>query len=381
MNHRIRSGVIALVLLANALFARAPAMAQTAPSTGSKPSGSSGTASSGNASSGNASSSGNATSSGNANGTGTASSSGEEARAEFMRGTALVTEARWAEALAAFERAAALRPHPITTHNIGACERAMGRYTRAYRTFARALEENRLTDEKALPASLATEAKGYLAEIDRLLVRLTLDVTPAGARVTVDGRPLEAATNARGELEYVGGIRPPGTGDLIPQGAFVVVLDPGVHVLTFARPGFEDAIVHRTLSPGKSIAQKIELTELPASIHVSSNRPGAIVRVSGMDVGPTPVDVLRPAGDYAVVVRKEGFQPYEARLRLRAGQETDLRVSLVEDKRSSIFERWWFWTAAGVLVTGAVVGIVAATYPGPREPVGTGTLGWGTNVP
>ena len=305
---------------------------------------------------------------------------GEEARAAFAKGTALVQEAQWAEALASFERASGLRPHPITTYNIAACERAMGRYTRAYRTFARALDENRAAQDKALPASLASEAKGYLAEIDRLLVRLTLEVTPAGSRVTVDGRPLDAATNERNELEYVGGIRSPAPGDPIPQGAFVVVLDPGVHVLTFARPGFEDAVVHRTLSPGKALSQRIELTELPASIHVSSNRAGAIVRVAGMDVGPAPVDVLRPAGSYAVMVQKDGFEPYEARVSLRAGQQTDLRATLVE-KKTTIFERWWFWTGAAVLVSGAVVGTYAATHSSRADPVGTGTLDWGAVVP
>src|SRR6187402_143183 len=52
-----------------------------------------------------------------------------KARELFVRGTTLVQSAQWAEALDAFEQSAALRPHPITTYNIGACERALGRYT------------------------------------------------------------------------------------------------------------------------------------------------------------------------------------------------------------------------------------------------------------
>ena len=50
-----------------------------------------------------------------------------QARAEFTTATDHVKNARWGEALAAFERSATLRPHSITTYNIGACERALGR--------------------------------------------------------------------------------------------------------------------------------------------------------------------------------------------------------------------------------------------------------------
>ncbi|WP_394850024.1 PEGA domain-containing protein [Pendulispora brunnea] len=300
-----------------------------------------------------------------------------EADAAFAQGKALVNQAQWAGALAAFERARELSPHPIATFNIGACERAMGRYTRAFRTFASALDENAAAGGNALPRDLVSDAKGFLGELDRLLVRLTLEVTPEGSRVTVDGRPLEK--NAKSP-EYAAGIRPPGLGDPSPRGPFVVLLDPGMHVITFARPGFEDAVVRQNFSPGNSVSRRIELTQLPAQIHISSSQPRAIVRVDGMDVGPAPVDVLRPAGSHKVVVKHPGFEPYEARVNLRAGEQTDLRASLVESN-PSIFSRWWFWTGAAILVTGAVVGTYAITRPDNREPVGGGSLGWGVVVP
>src|ERR1700745_4106062 len=104
--------------------------------------------------------------------------SDDDARAACKEGTALVEKAQWAEALGAFERADAARRHAITTYNIAACERAMGRYTRARRMFARALAENAASGEKELPASLAEEATGALDQVDRILVRVTLLVEP-----------------------------------------------------------------------------------------------------------------------------------------------------------------------------------------------------------
>src|SRR5438477_204503 len=63
-----------------------------------------------------------------------------EARQRFVEGADLVKRAQWAEALAAFERSDRLRPHAVTRYNIGACERALGRYARARASFERALE-------------------------------------------------------------------------------------------------------------------------------------------------------------------------------------------------------------------------------------------------
>lgn len=65
------------------------------------------------------------------------------AREEFLRGTELVQKAQWAEALGAFERSAKLRPHAITRFNIGACQRALRRYTRARASLLQALEQNK----------------------------------------------------------------------------------------------------------------------------------------------------------------------------------------------------------------------------------------------
>src|SRR5438094_10672406 len=86
-----------------------------------------------------------------------------EARKLFIEGAALVKRAQWSEALAAFEQSARLRPHAITTYNIGACYRAMGRYARARETFGRALAESDASNHQ-LPESLADEARAFAAE-------------------------------------------------------------------------------------------------------------------------------------------------------------------------------------------------------------------------
>jgi len=302
----------------------------------------------------------------------------DRARAAFLEGTELVAKAQWGEALAAFERAREERKHPITTYNMAACERAMGRYTRARRLYLEAIAESEGATESAqrLPSSLVVECRAIVAEIDRLLVRVTLSVEPAGSSLAIDGRPLTGG--AGGAL--VAGPAAAGAGEPTPSGPFVVLVDPGRHVLLFARRGFRDVTVARTFEGGRPESMQLVLTAIPATLRISASERDALVAVDGVDVGPAPVDVLRPAGPHRVVVRREGFVPYDFQLQVGPGEETSVRAELAKSK-PSLFSRWWFWTAAGVVIAGAATTTYLLTRPAPaRGEVDGGTTGWRVDI-
>ncbi|AKU94751.1 TonB-dependent receptor [Labilithrix luteola] len=301
----------------------------------------------------------------------------DRARSAFTEGTVLVEKAQWAEALTAFERARAVRKHPVTTFNMAACERAMGHYTRARQLYLEALAEHEggAKEHRLLPASLVSEAHAILGELDRMLVRFKLTVEPAESTLAIDGRPLFPSGT-----DLVAGIRSPGPGEPAPRGTFTVVLDPGLHILMFSRRGFRDTTVSRSFSAGESGSLNFELSRLPATIKISASEPSALVAVNGVDVGPAPVDVLRPAGLYRVLVRRDGFVPYESQVTVEAGQEAAMRATLRRET-PSVFSRWWFWTAAGCVVASAAATTYFLTRPEPTRPdVGGGTLGWKAEV-
>lgn len=303
-----------------------------------------------------------------------------EARDAFARGVELVDQARWSEALASFERSFELRPHALTRYNVGACERALGRYTRARRALIEALARNTARDSKEMAPSYVEEAKTYLSEIDKLLVHVDTTVAPTDAAVAVDGRPL-AAIDGDAPPVRVGGLEPPGPGR--PPGAarFELQLDPGAHVITITRKGFSDVVVNRTWAPGAHAKLDLVLDKLPAVLRIRADREGAVVTVNDVDVGLAPVELSRPAGTYRVVVKKPGFVTYRAQVDARAGEELNLRATL-DQETTPITGRWWFWTLAGVVVAGAAVGTYALTRPekSPPPPDGGG-LGVVFNVP
>jgi hypothetical protein len=303
-----------------------------------------------------------------------------EARAAFLRGIALAEDMRWAEALGQFEQAAALRPHPATTHNIGVCLRALGFYTRAHRAFVRAMVEDQRPGGEALTAGMRDDLRAYLDEIGRVLAVLDVTLEPVAA-VSVDGRPLERREDPGEVPTLVAGTLPPGSGQIPPGPRFRLLLDPGTHVFVLTRPGFAEAIHRQSVRPGSRATLRLALEQLPASLTVTSTPERAAIAVDGIDVGTAPLTISRPAGRYQVTVRKRDFVSQEREAVLRAGEQ----VTVVADLRprpQSVFKRWWFWTAAAVVVTGVALGTYFGTRPDPvRPPLNGGGLGWTIRVP
>lgn len=293
-----------------------------------------------------------------------------QARAAFLEAAELARKAQWARALAAFERAEAIKPHPITTYNIGTCLRAIGAYTRALVTFRRALREH-TAGAGELPQELVDQASAFATELDQLLVRVQLTVAPADVRLAVDGRPLKQV----GEAHYAG-LRPAADGERLPSGTTLLALDPGAHVFTFTRDGFATAVVNETFAPEEVRRLDIQLDRLPARLHIDATVPEALVTFDGRDLGPTPLDVARPAGSYPLLVEKEGYAPFFSTVDVGPGQQLTVEAPL-QPATTSVFETWWFWTAAAAALAGGVTITYFATRPEPEPPpYEGGTTGW-----
>ncbi|MEM1029378.1 MAG: PEGA domain-containing protein [Myxococcota bacterium] len=307
------------------------------------------------------------------------------ARRAFVRGTELAAGARWGQALAAFETAAQIKPHPVTTYNIGTCLRAIGAYTRARSAFLRALAQNGTATsapptsspspsaptEDRLPPELKQQAETFIGEIEALLVRVVLTVTPASARLTVDGRPL-----LREGADHYAGVRPAGQGEPTPPSPAVVWLDPGAHVFTFTRPGFAAAVRNETFAAAARRDLRVALDRLPARLFVSATVPDALVTLGGRDLGPAPLSVARPAGRYPLLVEHDGYEPFRSTLTLGPGEQARVEARL-EPADTSVFETWWFWTAAAATVAGAATATYFIVRPDPEPPpFDGGSTGW-----
>lgn len=299
----------------------------------------------------------------------------KQAREEFARGNELGKKEDWAEALAAFSRSYQLKPHPTTRYNVATCQRVLGQYTAALALFDDVLRPGNV---EQLPAVLVENARGYKAELERIVAHVVVTIDPPEAGIAIDGRPL-APTSSPGEAgppHVVAGILPAAPGTAPPARIFEVVVDPGTRVLVLSRKGYKDIVRTERLAPGARTSLRLDLEKLEATLHITANVDKPIVTVNGVDVGMAPVDVLRAAGKYRVVVSKDGYEPYDNSITVAPGEAPKLDASLVEEK-IPFTKRWWFWTGVGVLVTGVATATYFAARPDPTRPAPSGGgLAW-----
>lgn len=297
-----------------------------------------------------------------------------EARKQFVAGNDLAKASQWAQALAAFERSAELRPHALTTFNMAVCERALGRFTRARILFAQTIAAAE-QDALEFPTSRLDEARGYLKSIDDELVHLEVHLDPASASLAVDSRALVVDGTAT-PVVATAGLGAPGTLEVAPAGTFSLVVDPGTHFFRVVAKGYADVTLTKTYAPGTRAPLDLQLSRLPATVRVSSNVADPVVTVDGSDVGFAPVAVSRPAGTYRFVVKKTGFDTFDTKLAVLPGQDVDLTAKMAEEK-IPLTKRWWFWTGIAATLAGAAIITYAATRPTPAPPpYEGGTTGW-----
>lgn len=187
------------------------------------------------------------------------------ARDLFRQGTELSHQGLWDDALSAFERSYELRPHPITSYNIGYCQRAIGRYVLARQTLLRALSEHERGEYGKLTIELLASIQYHQQDINRRMARLTLTVRRKNTQLLVDGRPLKNLEELDGETPlYAGGIGDPGPARPLTVVRLTLLLDPGPHVLAWLSGERELKVHHLRLDPGSRASLELMAPREPA---------------------------------------------------------------------------------------------------------------------
>jgi hypothetical protein len=289
-------------------------------------------------------------------------------RAAYVKGVQLSHDQQWGDALAAFQEAASLRDHPQVEVNIAYCERALGRYVAARKTLLAVLAQ-----PTGLDATQINDSRSYLAEFDKLIVRVAVQMDPPTATLAVDGRPV---VEGDAKDTYLGDVAPAGVGAAVGKAAFTVLLDPGAHVFRAVREGHQDALVSRSYRAGESATLDLHLDVLPATIAIRSEPASAIVRVDSREVGLAPIEFQRPAGQYKLEVLADHYETYQAALDLSPGQRADMTARL-NPYTEPLTKKWWFWTGVAVVVAGGAVVTYFVTRPAPQPPAyDSGSANW-----
>lgn len=267
-----------------------------------------------------------------------------EARSHFEAGVSLSRAQRWADALAAFERARALDDQPGTALNIAVLQRLLGRLVAARQTLRECLAMPQLATEP----DLGRDAALLLALVSDSIARVSLSVDPPDAAVIVDGVP---AVDPR-DIE----------------------LDPGEHRLVARAPDHQDGRLDVSVAAGERASRSLRLALRPARVAMTVTPREAEVFVNDRAVGRGAVAWEGPSGAVAVRIGHPGYESVRRDWMLAPGELRSEQLAL-RAARSPWYRSGWLWAGvAAVAVAAGVSAVVLVSAEAPADGGSTGTV-------
>jgi serine/threonine protein kinase len=139
--------------------------------------------------------------------------------------------------------------------------------------------------------------------------QLSVDSTPQGAQIQVDGQKIASLT-------------PFNLSDLTP----------GQHTVTVSKDGFAPQTRTISVAAGANSVMSVQLAPLTASVSLTSDPSGSAIWMDGKDTGhvtPAQFAVDKP-GSHTFVFKKPGYLDENASASLQVGQTSHLSASLKE---------------------------------------------------
>ncbi len=98
----------------------------------------------------------------------------------------------------------------------------------------------------------------------------------------------------------------------------------GAHTVKARMPDFHESVRKFKIRPGKPLDLRVKLRPAFGSIRITARKvKAAEVFVDGDALGTTPIELKRiVSGPHSVRVVKEGYKPYESRVKVKDGKET-----------------------------------------------------------
>ncbi|MGM0574693.1 MAG: PEGA domain-containing protein [Myxococcota bacterium] len=152
---------------------------------------------------------------------------------------------------------------------------------------------------------------------------------------------------------------------------------PGEHTIRASKRGYTERNSVFTVQPGGLADLDMELQPVAGIVRITTDEPGATVKVNGKVLGKTPFDQDIPFGETEIEVSHPGYFTDVRTLRIVPGQEYDIQVDLKQDPdweappeagAGGVAGKWWFWTALGVVVAGGATAAAVALSGGEDAP-------------
>ena len=113
-------------------------------------------------------------------------------------------------------------------------------------------------------------------------------------------------------------------------------LFPDRYSLEVKKAGYQSVQTALEIKSGNVSDQKFSMEALATGLRVTSNPPGADVFINGAkQSGQTPVTLPLAAGQYNLVLRMQGYDPYAGNIQVKENAQTQIDAELRERAQSS----------------------------------------------
>lgn len=247
------------------------------------------------------------------------------------KGDEAMVALRYQDALEHYQRAYAATKSPALLYNMGRAYEGLGEFPRALD----ALEE--FSDEA--PADL----KARVPKLDELVRDVRDRVATLVLGASVEGAEIRLGDKLVGKTK---------------AGQVVLRVNAGKQRLVVSREGYFPFEKELALHGGKveTVDATLASRTSAAVLRVTSPVGGAAVSVDAKAVGVVPVETFVLAGPHKIALTREGYEPAETSVVMAAGEKKSVAVPMAA--KASILEKWWFWTAVGVVAIGATTTVV-----------------------
>lgn len=213
-------------------------------------------------------------------------------------GVKLFEDRNYDAARAEFRAAYDARPKANPLINIALAYKAEFKYPKAIEALEAALAKHRDT----MSAADIKATEGELKDMRALLARVKILVSPAAAKVTVDGEVLSSAA-----LDQP-----------IPLG-------PGTHKITASAAGFSSVEQSLAVASGEATEVAITLSPEQGTVMIEAPDPRMTIAVDQRVVGTGTWTGLLPPGSHRVQISGAGGQPFNADILVVAGKPFTVR--------------------------------------------------------
>lgn len=268
-----------------------------------------------------------------------------EARGHWDAGVALAKKGSWDAARASFRSAYELSHNPRVLYNVGISEKELQHFAAALETFKRELVEGK----GQISADDEREVKQNVADLEKLVAHLTIDVNEKDADIYVDGAKIDGA-------------KLPGP----------ITVDLGERKLRATKPGFGEALTTVNLIGGGSGTAVLRLRPLVKTSRVNVAVLGptnvtATVKIDGKEVGPAPYagQVTVQADPHQFSAEAPGYVPTTQPVIVRDGEVMNVTLQLAMEQEKGKLIVTTRTEGAAIEIDGRVVG--ASHWEGPVD--------------